>query len=333
MAATDGGRAPAASSIPFQAHGSRDASGNPEPTVDNYPGGGGASFNGRCVRHPVQARARRSHRRAAPRATGPEPAGTVFTVTAPYQGKTYSSSVLALYAQRGHSPGHPGARAIRRELSRLDHGDRHRQASRLRPPRVHESERGSLPTEWQTLPYLQKRAQASDPLAVVKRHLRWPRRSFGALHEEAAGSWNRSSGIGPSNVISTVVILWNGSPSRRAMASSSTRAPHRPEGCSGQRRCRRSGRPRCWRLRCRGPRTTRGPRRAHRRTRHGSRLGVPRRRDRKRARHAGSPPVQPAPPACCRTIRTSRSMPHGASLLRSRHATRHPRVRRDARCD
>jgi len=84
---------PVASSDPFQAQGSLTASGSPEPTVFTFPDGTQGDMHwsmctrpdtGACVAIPS------NDGTANP---GPEPAGTVFKLTATYQGQTYSSSL------------------------------------------------------------------------------------------------------------------------------------------------------------------------------------------------------------------------------------------------
>jgi hypothetical protein len=102
LAASDGGSggrrhrytgSQGASRVPFQATGSFDVTGNPVPTVDFYPDGAAAAIHwslcpapgtGAC--HPIASREGTAH-------PGPQPAGTVFKVTASHQGATYSSSV------------------------------------------------------------------------------------------------------------------------------------------------------------------------------------------------------------------------------------------------
>jgi hypothetical protein len=82
-----------ASSAPFQAQGLLDASGNPEPSVDSYPDGAGGVMHwsmctpvamGVCT--PIPSK----NGTADP---GPQPAGTVFKLTAIYQGRTYARSL------------------------------------------------------------------------------------------------------------------------------------------------------------------------------------------------------------------------------------------------
>jgi hypothetical protein len=77
---------------PFGARGSFDASGNPEPTVNSYPDGAASAIHwslcappntGAC--DPISSTDGIAH-------PGPQPAGTVFKLTATYRGQTYLSS-------------------------------------------------------------------------------------------------------------------------------------------------------------------------------------------------------------------------------------------------
>ena len=93
LAATHGGRVSSGSATtPFEVGGSFDASGNPEPTVDSYPDGAASAIHwslcappgtGAC--DPISSTDGIAH-------PGPQPAGTVFKVTATYGGQRYSSS-------------------------------------------------------------------------------------------------------------------------------------------------------------------------------------------------------------------------------------------------
>ena len=93
LTATAGGTpSSGASTSPFQVEGSFDAAGNPEPSVASYPDGAASAIHwslcappgtGACVPIPSTDGTARP---------GPQPAGTVFKVTATYKGQTYSSS-------------------------------------------------------------------------------------------------------------------------------------------------------------------------------------------------------------------------------------------------
>lgn len=93
LAATAGGTfSQGAATNPFQAAGSFDASGNPEPTVNFYPDGAATAIRwslcpppgtGAC--DPIASTNGTAH-------PGSQPAGTVFKVTATYRGHKYSSS-------------------------------------------------------------------------------------------------------------------------------------------------------------------------------------------------------------------------------------------------
>jgi hypothetical protein len=93
LAATAGGTVSSgAATTPLQVEGSFDASGNPEPTVNFVPDGAASGIHwslcappgtGAC--DPISSTDGTAH-------PGPQPAGTVFKVTATYKGHTYSSS-------------------------------------------------------------------------------------------------------------------------------------------------------------------------------------------------------------------------------------------------
>jgi hypothetical protein len=100
-----------ASSGPFQAVGLLDGSGNPEPSVDYFPDGSAGAIRWSMCRSPGASSCRPIPSHDGMADPGPEPAGTVFTVTAVYRGGTYTSSLTwagpigaaAAPALRGHA--------------------------------------------------------------------------------------------------------------------------------------------------------------------------------------------------------------------------------------
>jgi hypothetical protein len=79
-------------STPFQAEGSFNAAGNPEPSVDFYPDGAVGAIHWSLCAAPGTGACESIPSMDGTAHPGAQPAGTVFTVTATYQGRTYSSS-------------------------------------------------------------------------------------------------------------------------------------------------------------------------------------------------------------------------------------------------
>lgn len=82
----------AAATTLFQAEGSFDALGNPEPTVDSYPDGAAGAIHWSLCAPPGTGACDPIPSTDGTAYPGPQPAGTVFKVAATYKGQTYSSS-------------------------------------------------------------------------------------------------------------------------------------------------------------------------------------------------------------------------------------------------
>jgi hypothetical protein len=82
-----------APSTPFQAVGLLDASGNPELSVDYFPDGAGDAMHWSMCTPADKTACEPIPSKNGSADLGPKPAGTVFKVTAMYQGRTYASSL------------------------------------------------------------------------------------------------------------------------------------------------------------------------------------------------------------------------------------------------
>ena len=78
---------------PFQAQGFFDVDGNPVPGVDSYPDGAAGLIHWSLCPTPGTGECNPIPSTEGAADPGPQPAGTVFKVTATYQGTTYSSSI------------------------------------------------------------------------------------------------------------------------------------------------------------------------------------------------------------------------------------------------
>ncbi len=94
LTATDSGAVSAGGApVPFQVLGSLTASGNPEPTVFTFPDGAQGDMHWSMCRPADTGMCEAIGSKEGMADPGPEPTGTVFKLTAPYQGQTYSSSL------------------------------------------------------------------------------------------------------------------------------------------------------------------------------------------------------------------------------------------------
>ena len=109
--------------MPFQAEGSFDAAGNPLPAVDFFPDGAESSIHWSLCPPPGKGPCHAIPSTDGGADPGPQPAGTVFKVTATYKGKRYSSSVT--WHGRIHAVTRPVLRVPCARRTRCIHLRRH----------------------------------------------------------------------------------------------------------------------------------------------------------------------------------------------------------------